>query len=179
MISSDTAEKEDRKKMIKLLRLDERLIHGQVATKWSRQTGVDRIMVANDEAAANEVIQKSLLMAAPSTCKTAIKSVDKTLHMLENPKAADHKILIICQTPDDLLKILENLKEKPEIVQIGNYGRIAEKKADGSVRKTYGPNLYLYPEEAETLKKAIALGYDIVYQTIPEDPAESVAKMLG
>jgi PTS system mannose-specific IIB component len=165
--------------MIKLLRLDERLIHGQVATKWSRHTGVDRIMVANDEAASNEIVAKSLLMAAPPTCKTAIKSVDTTLRMMENPKAANHKILMICQTPDDLLKLLTNLKERPEVVQIGNYGRIAEKKADGSARKTYGANLYLYPEEEETLKKVLDLGYDVIYQTIPEDPAESLKKLLG
>lgn len=46
--------------MIKLFRIDERLIHGQIAIKWSRHTGVDSIVVANDHAAANVMIQKSL-----------------------------------------------------------------------------------------------------------------------
>ena len=54
--------------MINHIRLDERLIHGQVAIKWSRHTGVNRIIVANDDAAKNPIIQKSLMMAAPSTC---------------------------------------------------------------------------------------------------------------
>ena len=39
--------------MIKLFRIDERLIHGQIAIKWSRHTGVDSIVVANDHAAEN------------------------------------------------------------------------------------------------------------------------------
>lgn len=65
--------------MIKSIRLDERLIHGQVATKWSRVLGVNRIIVANDEAASNEVMQKSLMMAAPSTCKVAIVPVEKAV----------------------------------------------------------------------------------------------------
>ena len=53
--------------MITLLRLDERLIHGQIAIKWSRHTGVDHIVVISDNAAANPIIQKSLMMAARST----------------------------------------------------------------------------------------------------------------
>jgi len=119
--------------MFKQLRLDERLIHGQVAIKWSRHSGVDRIICASDAAAANPIIQKSLMMAAPATCKTAIKSVDEVLKMMENPKAADHDILMLCQTPEDLLKLLENLPVKPEWVNVGNFCRVASKKPDGTM----------------------------------------------
>ncbi|MBQ3994013.1 MAG: PTS sugar transporter subunit IIB, partial [Erysipelotrichaceae bacterium] len=70
--------------MLKLIRLDERLIHGQIAIKWSRHTGVDRIIVANDAAAENSVIQQSLMMAAPATCKTAIVSIDKAVALMNN-----------------------------------------------------------------------------------------------
>ena len=148
--------------MLKLIRLDERLIHGQIAIKWSRHTGVDRIIVANDAAAENSVIQKSLMMAAPATCKTAIISVDKAIDMMKNPKASDHKILILVNNPDD----------------IGNYGRIAPKR-NGEVRPTYRLNLYLYDDERETLKKVLDLGYNTTYQTTPEETAEPLAKALG
>ena len=165
--------------MFKQLRLDERLIHGQVAIKWSRHSGVDRIICASDAAAANPIIQKSLMMAAPATCKTAIKSVDDVLKMMENPKAADHDILMLCQTPEDLLKLLENLSVKPEWVNVGNFGRVAAKKPDGTMRKTYAPNLYLYDEEKEALKKVLALGIKTIYQTTPEDTPEPLDKLLG
>ena len=81
--------------MIKLIRLDERMIHGQVAIKWSRHTGVDRIIVANDAAASNPIVQKSLMMAAPPTAKVAIKSVADAIKLLSDPKAANHSILLI------------------------------------------------------------------------------------
>lgn len=55
--------------MIKWVRLDERMIHGQVATKWSQLLGVNRIIVADDQAASNEIIKKSLLMAAQPTAR--------------------------------------------------------------------------------------------------------------
>lgn len=43
--------------MIKMVRLDERMIHGQIAIKWSRHLDVNRIIVADDDAANNPVIQ--------------------------------------------------------------------------------------------------------------------------
>ena len=164
--------------MLKLVRLDERLIHGQVAIKWSRHTGVDRIIVANDAAAASSVIQQSLMMAAPATCKTAIMSVEKAIALMKNPKAADHKILFLVNNPDDLLKVLTEIPVKPEMVNIGNYGRIAP-KVGGEARVTYGLNLYLYPHEKEVLLKVLALGYPTVYQTTPEENAEPLRKVLN
>lgn len=59
--------------MIKWVRLDERMIHGQVATKWSRTLGVDRIVVADDTAAASDIMQKSPDDGCTDHCKTAIR----------------------------------------------------------------------------------------------------------
>ena len=104
--------------MIKLVRLDERLIHGQVAIKWSRHTGVDRIVVANDEAAGNKIIQQSLMMAAPATAKVTIRSVADSITLLKDPRAAGHKILVIISNPKDLIKILEEVKDIP-LINVG------------------------------------------------------------
>ncbi len=163
--------------MITLVRLDERLIHGQIAIKWSRYTGVDRIIVANDIASSNEIIRNSLMMAAPSICKTAIKSVEDTIKMLENPKAAEHKILLIVSNPDDLIRILENVSDI-EAVNIGNYGRMEPKTSAGN-REAYTKNIYLYPEEVDKLHRVKELGFDAFIQTIPDDPQESLEKVLS
>lgn len=163
--------------MIKLVRLDERMIHGQVAIKWSRHTGVDRIIVANDEAASNSIIQKSLMMAAPATAKVAIKSVKDSIKLMNDPRAESLKILVIVSNPKDLLEVMENVKGIP-MVNIGNYGRIAPKHGD-TPRKTYGSNLYCYDDEVEVLKKVLSFGVETVYQTTPEDAPEKLAKVLG
>ena len=163
--------------MIKLIRLDERLIHGQVAIKWSRHTGVDRIVVANDNAASNPIIQKSLMMAAPNTCKVAIKSVVDAIKLLNDPRAESLKILVIVQTPTDLLEVVTHVNNIP-LINVGNYGRVAPKQGSES-RRTYGANLYAYDDEVETLKQVIATGIETVYQTTPEDSPENLAKVLG
>ena len=77
--------------MIKMFRIDERLIHGQIAIKWSRHTGVDHIVVGNDAAANSPIIQKSLKMAAPAGIKTAIRGVDDAIALLNDPALREYE----------------------------------------------------------------------------------------
>ena len=58
--------------MIKMVRIDERLIHGQVAMIWTKQLGVDRIIVVNDKAANDPIMTSTLKMAAPDRAKAII-----------------------------------------------------------------------------------------------------------
>ena len=162
--------------MIPMLRLDERLIHGQVAIKWSRHLNVDRIVVISDAAAGNPVIQKSLLMAAPPTAKTAVKGVDDAIVLLNDPHAKDHRILVIVGTPGDMLRVVENVPNI-EYLNIGNYGRVASKMGT-QPRKTYRPNLYAYDSEVEIFKKILDLGVKCYYQTTPDEAQENLAKIF-
>jgi len=163
--------------MIRMIRLDERMIHGQIAIKWSRHLDVDRIIVVNDEAAANDIIQKSLLLAAPETCKTAIKSVNEALTILKDPRCEPLKILIIVSNPQDLLTIVNEIKDIP-LVNVGNYGRIAAKQEDKQ-RVTYKMNLYAYDNEVELFRQIITSGIECNYQTTPEESAISLKNALG
>ena len=111
--------------MIKLFRIDERLIHGQIAIKWSRHTGVDSIVVANDHAAENVMIQKSLKMAAPPGIKTVIKTLDAAIATLNDPRCEPLKVLVLVNSPADALKMVRAVKGIP-FVNIGNYGRVPQ-----------------------------------------------------
>lgn len=163
--------------MIKSVRLDERLIHGQVATKWSRVLGVNRIVVANDEAAGNSVMQKSLMMAAPSTCKVAIVPVSKAVSFCNDPRAERLDILVIVSNPDDLLAIARQVKGI-ELVNVGNYGRIAQRRVTEQ-RKRHSNNLFTYPDEEATLREVIATGIPCNVQTIPDEAPLDLARVLG
>lgn len=162
--------------MIRQMRLDERLIHGQIAIKWSRHLDINRIIVANDEAGTNKIIERSLMMAAPQNIKVAIETIDKSINIINDPRAKNLKILLIVATPQDALKILEKV-EDIEVINVGNYGRIAEKKA-GENRKSYGSNLYAHAEEIELFKEILGYGVKSIYQTTPEDTPEPLKKAL-
>lgn len=161
--------------MIKLLRLDDRMIHGQIATKWSRVLSVDRIIVINDEAAKNELVKKSLMMAAPNTCKVAIKTVPDAIELLKNPRAKDHDILLIVANPADLLTVVEQV-EGIQKVNIGNYGVL--EKSDNVPRKRYNEYFWYSEEEAAIYKKILDKGLECTIQVIPDDAPNLLSEIL-
>ncbi|MEG2836445.1 PTS sugar transporter subunit IIB, partial [Anaerorhabdus sp.] len=91
---------------ILLTRIDNRLIHGQVATQWTSSIGANLLLVANDDVASNTFRQGLMDMAAPSYAQTRYWSVQKTIDTIH--KASDaQKIFIVCENPQDVLKLVE------------------------------------------------------------------------
>ena len=162
--------------MIKLFRIDERLIHGQIAIKWSRHTGVDSIVVANNNAAANMMIQKSLKMAAPPGIKTVIKSIDDAVKTLNDPRCEPLKVLVLVNNPDDAIEMVRRVKGIP-FVNVGNYGRVAPKKT-GKERMRLDNNLYCDEDEIVSFQKLMAEGLECIYQTTPEETAIPLEKLI-
>lgn len=162
--------------MITFFRIDERLIHGQIAIKWSKHTGVSHIVVANDAAAGNPIIQKSLMMAAPSGIKTAIKTIDEAIGLINDPRAQSLKIMVLVNNPTDAVSVIEKVKGIP-FINVGNYGRIAP-EIPGKPRKSYGRNIYCNEVEVEQFRKLVATGLKCIYQTTPEEPAEDVSRIF-
>lgn len=162
--------------MIRLFRIDERLIHGQIAIKWSRHTGVDSIVVANDKAAQNTMIQRSLKMAAPPGIKTVIKSIDSAAATLNDPRCEPLKVLVLVNGPEDALRLAGQVSGIP-FINVGNYGRVAPKKP-GMERRRLDNNLYCDEIELEQFKELMAKGIECVYQTTPEEPAIALNRLI-
>ena len=161
--------------MIKLCRLDDRMIHGQIVTKWSRVISVDRIIVANDQAGSNPIIAKSLLMAAPGNMKVAVKTMKEAIELLHNPKAAAHDILLIVANPQDLLTVVEPV-EGIHRVNIGNWGLL--EASDGKVRETVSQFVALSDDEKAILAKVNEKVDDFVLQVTPDVSAIKVSSIL-
>ena len=73
--------------MIALMRIDNRLIHGQVALLWTKHLQANRIIVANDIIVKNEVQVAALKMACPATAKCSVLSVEDSIKVLNDPRA--------------------------------------------------------------------------------------------
>ncbi len=160
--------------MIKLLRIDERLIHGQVANQWARQLAVDAIVVANDTAASNELIRMSLRMAAPQGMKVVIKPIDEAIRQLNDPRASHLTIFVVVDNPYDALKIVSNVKNIPYL-NVGNFGRVNKDKNN---RIAYNESLYANEDEVATFKKIIDTGIDCEVRMLTSDPKLSLKSVL-
>ena len=104
---------------ILLTRIDNRLIHGQIVCLWAGAVGANLIVVAHDETAENQIEQSVMRMAASSLgYDTRFFTVQKTIDIIDKA-SSDQKILLICQNPHDLRRIIEGGVEIKE-VDIGN-----------------------------------------------------------
>ena len=87
---------------IRLARIDDRLIHGQVATTWAKQTGINRIIVVSDEV-ANDQLRKFLLQeAAPPGIKSNVVTVERLLEVFDSELIKTQKVMLLFTNPQDV-----------------------------------------------------------------------------
>ena len=161
--------------MIEALRIDERLIHGQVANQWSKALGFEAIVVANDQATTDRIMQTALRMAAPGgSIKIVIKTVDDAIKLLNDPRCAPMKIFVVCNNPFDALKLIKGVKDI-NCVNVGNFGRVGY---EGAHRARFNESIYANEEEVACFKEMIATGVECNYRMLPDQPKISLASVI-
>lgn len=144
------------------IRIDDRLIHGQVATMWTNELGATRIMVINDEVANNDM-QKSLLrMAAPPNVSTSIITKETAVKNISDGKYRGQKVFIVVKSPLDILYLLNNGLDIKEI----NVGNMSAKSNTEVVKTT----ISVTKEEKEAFKKLIERGVEVTAIMTPGAP---------
>lgn len=92
--------------VIGLARIDDRLIHGQVATRWTKETNVSRIIVVSDEVAADTVRKTLLTQVAPPGVTAHVVDVAKMIRVYNNPKYAGERIMLLFTNPTDVERVV-------------------------------------------------------------------------
>ncbi|MBR5341650.1 MAG: PTS sugar transporter subunit IIB [Erysipelotrichaceae bacterium] len=134
--------------MIKHLRIDNRLIHGQVAVTWMNSIGADKIIVCNDKVAADPIQKMALPMAARGNT-VYVFSIDETIkYAQEHP---DETMFVICKFPSDALAILESGLEVQD-VNVGNAAPI-----QGTTYKMVTKSIAVTEDDAKCYRKIAEL----------------------
>lgn len=145
--------------MIKLVRLDYRLLHGQVVFSWTGHVGAQRIIVVDDDAANDEMKKSALLLSKPAGVRVNIFTVDKAIAKMPKVEQLDEKIMMIFGNTAALLKFCQAY---PKIKEI-NYGAVANKPGS----KTFDQSVFLTPEEQADTQKLLDMGIKIYSQQTP------------
>lgn len=140
--------------MITQIRVDDRLIHGQVAVVWTKELNAPLLVVANDEAAKNEITQMTLKMAVPNGMKLLIRSVEDSIKVFNDPRAVDKRIFVIVSSIKDACQIAKQVKDL-EAVNVANVGRFD--KSDPATKVKLASSLLLNPAELEAAKELVSL----------------------
>jgi mannose/fructose/N-acetylgalactosamine-specific phosphotransferase system component IIB len=145
------------------VRIDNRLIHGQVTVAWTRRLGVRRLVVCNDDVAADD-LQRMLLPQAARGLPTDVLSVEATLAAEPGADA-----MIIAKHPEDVFRLVDG-GLRPEVVNVGN---VAPRTGDSYTMVTR--SVAVTADEADAYRKLAAAGVPLVTQLLPQDkPAEFV-----
>lgn len=153
--------------MIKELRIDDRLIHGQVALTWPHALGINHIIVANDNAFNDETQQVTLKMAVQGDTKVLIRSINDTIQFLENPRVKKIPLMLIVNCVNDAIKIYQSFgKDYIERINVANVGRFDE--ISNEKKKKLASTIFITPEAIEKLLIIVNDGENIVNQVVPE-----------
>jgi len=152
-------------------RIDERLIHGQVAGLWVSSVNTQRIIVADDEAANDPIQKTSLRMAAPQSLRLSVIPVETAALNVNSGKYGNQRIFLLFRNPESLLRYLE-AGGKLQNVTVGN---MSFKKDTREITK----NIYVTPEEEEIFQTIAKSGIKITAQLVPNDPVIDFMKKLN
>lgn len=160
--------------MIAQLRVDDRLIHGQVALVWTKELNTPGIVVANDNAAKNQMVQMTLKMATPTGKKLLIRSVDDAIKVFNNPKGATMRIFALTNNVKDALKIAQSVKGIDGI-NVANVGRFAD---DAQDTVQISSTLMLSKDELAALKELAELDIPVFNQVVPSNAKTPIKTLL-
>ena len=153
-----------------LARIDTRLLHGQVATNWTKATNPNRIIVVSDSVSKDELRKKLIEQAAPPGVRAHVIPLDKLVQVYNDPRFGDTKALLLFETPQDALAVIEKGVEIPEL----NIGSMAH-----SVGKVQVNNvLSLDQEDVEVYKKLRDLGVKFDVRKVSNDSPSDLFKLI-
>lgn len=147
--------------MIRLLRVDHRLIHGQVALSWTNSIKADCILVANDKV-VNDPLQKATLkLACPHNIKVVIKSVSDSIDAIREGKTNKYNLFIVVESIKDAHQIINSI---PEIERL-NLGGTKTREGTKNISKA----INLLPEEESLLRELVKNKISVEIQQVPTD----------
>jgi fructoselysine and glucoselysine-specific PTS system IIB component len=156
--------------MIKLTRIDDRLLHGQVALTWTPSLGADCLIVANDKVAKDEFLKMTLGLAKPAGAKLLIKTLVETAAILNDERYKQLKVLILVNSIQDAFTLAGQV---PEIRSI-NFGGIRTKEGTRSISKAVS----VTNEDIAIIKEMLANGLELEIRQVPSDKRQMVQDLI-
>ncbi|MFR1926701.1 MAG: PTS sugar transporter subunit IIB [Clostridium paraputrificum] len=147
--------------MIKLLRVDHRLLHGQVAFSWTQFLGVDCILIANDSLMNDELRKATIKLAKPQGVKVVMKNIEDSINAINSGVTDKYKLFVVVESIEDADKLIKGTDK----FKVLNLGGIKSREGTRNISKAINVTL----EEEETLKELIKLGVEVEIRQIPND----------
>ncbi|WP_294578647.1 mannose/fructose/sorbose PTS transporter subunit IIA [uncultured Thomasclavelia sp.] len=153
-----------------LARVDTRLLHGQVATTWTKQTQPNRIIVVSDSVAHDDLRKKMIEQAAPPGVRANVVPISKMIQVAKDPRFGNTKAMLLFETPQDALKAIEGGVDIKEL----NIGSMAHSIGKVVVNKA----IAMDNDDVKTIEAIKAKGIKFDVRKVPSDSSENIDTLL-
>ena len=156
--------------MITLLRVDHRLLHGQVAFSWTQYVGADCILIANDNVPGDELRKTTIKLAKPPSVKLVIKNINDAIESIKSGVTEKYHLFIVVESVNDAWRIASAVEGIKSI----NLGGIKAKAGSKNISKA----INLLPEEIEQLQQLVGKGVEVEIRQVPNDRKQLFAECV-
>ncbi|NQI35089.1 PTS mannose transporter subunit IIAB [Streptococcus suis] len=161
----------DGKLKINLARIDTRLLHGQVATAWTPASKADRIIVASDTVAQDDLRKQLIKQAAPGNVKANVVPIKKLIEVSKDPRFGNTHALILFETPQEALEAIEGGVEIKEL----NVGSMAHSTGKTMVNTV----LSMDKDDVATFERLRELGVKFDVRKVPNDSPKDLFDLIN
>ncbi|AHN24997.1 PTS system, mannose-specific IIB component / PTS system, mannose-specific IIA component [Gilliamella apicola] len=158
------------KMKIVLARVDSRLLHGQVATAWTKSTNPNRIIVVSDSVAKDELRKKLIQEAAPPGVKANVVPIKKIIEVSRDPRFGNTKALLLFENPQDVLRTIEGGVD----IDVVNIGSMAHSVGKVMVNKVLSMNA----DDVDAFEKLKAKNVKFDVRKVPNDSNSNMDDLL-
>ncbi|MDU2202056.1 MAG: PTS sugar transporter subunit IIB [Anaerococcus hydrogenalis] len=155
---------------IVLARIDTRLLHGQVATSWTKSTNPSRIIVVSDNVSEDELRKSMIMEAAPPGVKAHVVPVWKMAEIFKDPRFGDTRAMLLFETPQDALALIDLGADLKEV----NLGSMAHSQGKAYVTSTVS----MGKGDVETFEKLLDKGVKIDVRKVPANQPENFKNIM-
>jgi len=141
------------------IRIDDRLIHGQVAMIWTGSLSATRIMVVDDDASKSELVKMSLKLATPSGVSLSVLTIDKAASRILDGAYEGQRVLLVIKSPENLLKLIK----AGVMISHANIGNLSTKEP----YMRYSDTVSMTESQIETCKQLRKLDVQLTMQLLP------------
>ena len=145
----------------RLVRIDDRLIHGQVVAGWLRALDAKRIVIVDDATARDEFLREVLTLAAPQGVPVEVYGVaDGAARCLELASTPE-PVIVLARSPRTIVG-LRQAGVPIEVVDLGGMGA-------GPGRRRLHKTISISPEELASLRELEKMGTRVEIQIVADD----------
>jgi len=153
---------------VHILRVDDRLIHGQVIAGWARPLGIQSIILASNKICKDEWACNAYRLAVPEGIKFSCVAIKRCITLLN--ECSKRKVMIIVESVNEAYDLL---KEGLDVKEI-NIGGLGYREGTREI----APYIYLSPEDITAVVRLYHMGVRVIGKQLPNSSAIDVVKTL-